>query len=456
MPTKYLLLIILILLVAGCSPSIELKDQKRIEEMENSLKYELLNAWYPISLDTVYGGFLSDFTYDWQAYGPQNKMLVTQSRHVWTASQAAMFYEEDSYLRIAEQGFYFLRDKMWDKTYGGFYMLRDRKGESIPLIYGDEKRVYGSSFAIYALTTYFSMSGDSSALNLAKKTFLWIDRYNHDSEYKGYFDHTTRDGSWQVKNGLKTVAFDSITIGYKDFNSSIHLLESFTALYKVWPDSMLRERLLEMFFLIRDVMIHEKGYLILYWTRDWKPVSFRDSSDAVRKKNYYLDHVSFGHDVETAYLLLEASHVLGLPSDIRTLELAKKMVDHALIKGWDNKKGGFYYDGYYFDNAGSFSIINEEKSWWVQAEGLNTLLLMAKLFPQEKKYYHTFKKQWEYINKYLIDHKHGGWYVSGLDKSPGERKGDKAFIWKANYHDMRALINCIKMLNSEYDLVQAH
>ena len=187
----------------------------------------------------------------------------------------------------------------------------------------------------------------------------------------------------------------------------------------------------------------------LFFERDWTPVSLRDSSAAVRQANWYFDHVSFGHDVETAYLMLEASLVLGRAADAKTLAIAKKMVDHSIANGWDVENGGFYDAGYYFDDSDSITIISDVKTWWVQAEGLNALLLMAKLFPQEKKYHDAFIKQWAYIKEYLIDHEHGGWYAEGLDKSPHQRRASKASEWKVNYHDTRALLNCIKMLDGD-------
>ncbi|MDZ7292215.1 MAG: AGE family epimerase/isomerase [candidate division KSB1 bacterium] len=420
--------------------------------METSLRDELLNVWYPVSRDSDYGGFLCDFTYDWKPQGRHHKMIVTQARHVWTTSQAARFYKDDRYRRIAEHGFHFLKDKMWDDRYGGFYMLRDRKGGPVDYSYQDEKRAYGNAFAIYALASYYAMSGDTSALNLAQKTFAWLEKHSHDPEYGGYFDQMARDGSWLRKN--RTQAWDSPSIGWKNQNSSIHLLEAFTELYRVWPDSLLRQRLVEMLKVIRDTIVTPQGYLTLFLKRDWTPVSFRDSSEAIRRANYYYDHVSFGHDVETAYLLLEASHVLGLKSDTITLAVAKKMVDHALANGWDEQNGGFYEAGYYFPGSDTLAIINAAKTWWVQAEGLNALLLMAKLLPQEKKYGEAFRKQWAYINKYLIDHEHGEWYEEGLDMSPGQRKAPKARDWKVNYHNGRALMNCIKMLKSEHELLR--
>ncbi len=54
--------------------------------------------------------------------------------------------------------------------------------------------------------------------------------------------------------------------GYKDQNSSIHLLEALTALYEVWKDPLVRERLQEMLFLIRDTIITRRGNLGLFFT----------------------------------------------------------------------------------------------------------------------------------------------------------------------------------------------
>jgi mannobiose 2-epimerase len=445
---------ILLLIFSGCTSTIIDENQKLLDEIDNSLKSEILDIWYPLAVDRMNGGFLSDFTYDWKPNGPQNKMLVTQTRHVWTASQAAMFYDNDRYKKIAEHGFHFLKEKMWDEIYGGFYMLRTPEGRPIDRLYQDEKRAYGIAFAIYALATYYEMSGDTIALELAQKSFLWLDEHSHDPEYKGYFDQMKKDGTWVSRAGSDIRMFDSASVHWKDQNSSIHLLEAFTELYKVWQDNLLRERLMEMLGLIRDTITTENGYLTLFLERDWTPVSFRDSSNAVREAKYFFDHVSFGHDVEAAYLMLEASNVLGLESDATALTIAKKMVDHALANGWDNEYGGFYDAGYYFTNSDTCTIINNEKTWWVQAEGLNALLLMSKLFPDEKKYDNAFKKQWEYIKKYLIDHEYGGWYWFGLDKNPERQKAAKGSDWKVNYHNTRALMNCIKMLKSEYELIK--
>ena len=416
--------------------------------MENSIKTELLNKWYPQSRDTIYGGFFSTYTYDFKLTGSQDKMIVSQARHIWTNAKAATAYpEEKHYLESAGHGFKFLRDVMWDKAHGGFHTLVDRQGNVIST-WSEEKTAYGNSFGIYGLAAYYMSSKDTSALNLAKKAFIWLEQHSHDPVHKGYFQHMKKDGTpIQRPDTIPSTA----ETGYKDQNNSIHLLEAFTELYQIWPDTLVRARLEEMLYLVRDVITTEKGYLTLFFLPDWTPVTFRDSSEAVIMKHHGLDHVSFGHDVETAFLMLEASHVLGIENDTTTLRIAKKMVDHALRNGWDDSVGGFYDEGYYFEGEDKVRIIRDTKNWWAQAEGMNALLLMSQLFPNdEMQYYEKFKKMWSYIDTYLIDHEYGDWYGGGLDKEPDQKTKLKGHIWKATYHHYRALENCVKMLRKEH------
>jgi mannobiose 2-epimerase len=416
-------------------------------EMENSIRNELLNKWYPQSVDSTYGGFLSTYTYDFKPTGPQDKFIVTQARHTWSTAKAAELYPEKKYyIKCSEIGFHFLRDVMWDKTNGGFYNLVTRDGK-VKSNSKAAKEAYGNAFAIYALAAYYHASGDTGALSLAKKAFLWLEKHSHDPVYKGYFQHLEIDGTPIVRDVKVASTSD---LGYKDQNSSIHLLEAFTELYGVWKDELVKERLQEMLLLVRDKMAGQKGYLSLFFTPDWTPVSFKDSTEAAILRHKNLDHVSFGHDVETAYLMLEASHVLGLKNDRITLAAGKRMVDHSLKNGWDNKIGGFYNEGYYFKNKLTMTIIFDSKNWWAQAEGMNTLLLMADHFPNDQMhYYGKFKQLWKYTQTYLIDHINGDWYEEGLDKEPQRKTALKGHIWKGTYHHFRALSNCVSRLKAK-------
>ena len=403
---------------------------------------QLLAAWYPAAIDRDSGGFFSDLDDRFQPAGPQHKMIVTQARHVWANARAAAFYHDRRYLPAAAHGVAFLRDVMWDRQDGGFYWLVTRAGVPIPERDGRlVKQAYGEAFGIYGLATYYEVSHDRAALALAQRAFRWLDRHAHDPVQGGYFNYMERDGT-------------PLRAGYgetppKDQNSSIHLLEAFTQLYRVWPDPTVRARLAELLHLVRDVIRVDPGTLTLFSTADWQPISYRDSSEAVRKAHESFDHVSYGHNVETAYLMLEAADALGQPNDPATLRAGKQMVDHALRTGWDTAVGGFYDRGYYFRDRPGITIIADTKNWWAQAEGLNTLLLMADLFPRDSmRYQQAFLKEWTYVDRFLIDHEHGGWFEGGLDKEPQRRTGPKAHIWKAAYHDSRALMNVIARLRT--------
>ena len=436
---------LMILIAISCSQ--EKKEEKSDEkttlakEIEDSFKQGLVEVWYPLVLDSVHGGFLSDFNYRWEPDGAQNKMIVTQARHLWTCAKVAEFYHEDaSYTDYASHGFKFLKDVMWDQEFGGFYTLVSRQGAVKTDGQGNiMKNAYGNAFGIYGLAAYHKLSGDQQALDLARQAFYWLDQHSHDPSHGGYFHFLERDGTPLVSG--------QGNVPPKDQNSTIHLLEAFTELYQVWPDSTLRDRLHELLLLVRDTITTEKGYMNLFFKEDWTPVSYRDSTEDVRAANFNLDHVSFGHDVETAYLLMEASEALGIEDDDKTLSKGKVMVDHALNYGWDQQVGGLYDGGYYFKEEAALTVVKDTKVWWAQAEALNTLLIMADLYPEdEMQYFEKFKMLWGYIQTNLIDAEHGGWYGGGLDKEPESKSGAKGQIWKGNYHTARSMMNCIKML----------
>ena len=422
-----------------------------LNEMIEAVGKNLLERWYPLAVDEINGGYFTNISHNWKVEPEHPKMIVTQARQVWTAAKAAMMFDNETYAWAAKHGFAFLRNFMWDKSFGGFYQMRTYKGETSDYLgFYDEKRTYGNAFAIYALAALFELTKDEEVLNFTKESFKWIEDHAFDPKFKGYFQFLTREGKvFDQNSSYKTKAYDDIEQGYKDQNSSIHLLEAYTELYNVWHDEVLREKLFELLILIRDTITTQKGHMNLFFEYDWTPVSFRNSTKDVREKNYRLDHVSFGHDYETAFLMLEASYALGLKNDLETLVVAKRMVDHAIVNGWDSENGGFFEAGYYFANENNCTIIQSTKNWWSQAEGLNVLLIMSKIFPENKIYHDYFIKQWDYIKNYLLDNENGDWFEGGLDKEPHFKNGGKGHIWKAAYHTGRALMNCIKILSHD-------
>lgn len=424
-------------------------DDVHPEELMQLLTEGILHRWYPLVIDKECGGYFTNVAYDWTLPPEQEKMIVSQARHIWTLSKVSEFFGGAvEYEEMALHGFPFLRNKMWDGEYGGFYQIRNREG-GVSDVRGwrEEKRAYGNAFAVYALAALYKKTRKPEVLEFTQTAFNWIEKHSYDPNLRGYFQFITREGKpFNTSSKYKTIALDGNELGFKDQNSSIHMLEAFTELHHVWKDPLVHERLKSLLELIRDTMVAEQGYLQLFFHDDWTPVSFRDSSDEEREANFGLDHVSFGHDYETAFLMLEASHALGLTDDTRTLAIGKKMLDHAMNFGWDDEVGGFYDGGYYFKGSDTCTIVKNTKNWWAQAEALNALLLFSKIFPDEHRYAEYFRRQWKYVKSYIIDEKNGDWFEGGIDKEPHFRTGLKSHMWKCTYHTGRSLMNCITMI----------
>ena len=424
-------------------------ERELVTQFSEALADGIVRRWYPLVIDKECGGYFTNMNFDWSLPSEQEKMIVTQARHIWTLSKLSAFMKtNEKFLPMATHGYEFLRDHMWDGQYGGFYQIRNRVGGMSDVnMWRDEKRAYGCAFAIYGLAALARESGNAEVLGLAQRAYRWVEEHSFDPKSGGYFQFLTREGKpFDRSSSYATKASDANEVGFKDQNSSIHLLEAYTELFHVWKSPELRKQLEGLLVLIRDTIVSKEGCLRLFFHPDWTPVSFRDSSAEERKKHFGLDHVSFGHDYETAFLMLEASFALGLADDVKTLAVAKRMLDHALRYGFDESVGGFYDGGYYFKGDSHCSVVQGTKNWWAQAEGLNALLLFSRIFPEEKKYEEYFRRQWNYVKSYILDPVNGDWYEGGIDKEPQFKTGPKSHIWKCTYHTGRALMNCIQIL----------
>src|SRR5437764_10975291 len=114
------LLFLPVVIVVGCSLTSFAADPLR-DEVERSLRINILEVWFPRIIDKENGGFLCDFNADWKPAGQQLKTNVYQARALWTASQAARRYPSDArYADAARHGFKFLQQNMWDSERGGW------------------------------------------------------------------------------------------------------------------------------------------------------------------------------------------------------------------------------------------------------------------------------------------------------------------------------------------------
>ena len=268
-------------------------------DVETNLKDQVLANWFPRAIDANHGGFTQNFNEDWSPASGGTKGIVYESRLTWTAAQAATRFPEKApeYTQAANHGLRFLANKMWDPQFGGFYWAVDQDGNPARGRGGSDgatKQEYGNAFAMYAAAAVYKLNHDPEALDLVQKGFNWYDEHGHDAEHRGYFEILTVEG----KPNLTAVPAVGGAAGEKSMNSSVHMLEALTEIYRIWPDPNVRARLQEMFELVRDKIANEDGYLTLFFTSDWTP-----------KKN----EDSYGHDVEAAYLLIDAAEALRHP-----------------------------------------------------------------------------------------------------------------------------------------------
>jgi mannobiose 2-epimerase len=373
-------------------------------------------------------------TRDWSLRPDENVFLAYQARMTWTAAAFAQYspVNRDEFVGYARHGIEFLDRTLRDRDFGGFYWILDPAGRLDPKL-GDDKQVYGLAFVIYAASKVRQVCGDDLALKVANDAFDWLEQHAHDPKHGGYFEALRRDGTpihSGEPNALTGQDKDALGVPYggKSTNTHIHVLEALTALSKVDKRDIIKERLREVFLIFRDQLVAEPGALYVQTTQDWRPTSTEDS---------------FGHDVEAAYLIVEAAHALGLADDPKAWQVARLLVDHALKWGWDSQNGGFYDKARGFEAQAS----DQRKIWWNAAESVNTLLLMHwKYADRTDRYWTAFVRLWNFTESHLLDPVHGGWYQQ--TSRSGRLIGDsgKANQWKANYHTSRALINAVKLL----------
>jgi mannobiose 2-epimerase len=414
-------------------PSIEEVRQLRLK-ITRLLEAELTGHWYPNALDKELGGFHQNFARDWTPRPDDNRFLVYQARMTWTAAAYAEFNatRRDEYIGYARAGIEYLDRVMRDTERGGFSWVLDLQGK-VDAKLGDEKHVYGTAFVLYAASKAFEVTRDPRALQVARDTFDWLEGHAHDPEHGGYFEAFRRDGTpiliWD-ENAPISRRLDRLGTyyGFKSMNSHIHLLEALAEFQKIEKSALAKTRLAEVHAIVRDRIAAEPGGLNLYLTRQWQATPAHDS---------------FGHDIETAFLLVEAAHALGVPDEPKTLHMARRLVDHALEWGWDTEHGGFYYKGEAFGGE----AFDQHKDWWTQAEGWNALLLMhLKFGATTDRYWQAFRKEWAFIEGHLIDPEHGGWYMETSREGKLLGDGRKASQWKANYHTARAMMGVATML----------
>ncbi|RJP25141.1 MAG: N-acylglucosamine 2-epimerase [Candidatus Omnitrophota bacterium] len=392
--------------------------------LERILLENIIPFWHPQVIDADFGGYRLNHDKDGKWKGRGNKGIVTQARTVWFYSRLINSdYAKPEYLDAARYGFNFLSEKMWDKQYGGFYWEVDSAGA---VMTKPDKHLYGQAFALYALSEFAKASGDRSVEEFSRKLYDFLEFYAHDSLNGGYHESFRRD--WFTLP-ITINNYMSVPPNLKLMNTHLHLMEALTTHYLVTKAQTVRERLIELIFIESNSVVRKNlGACTDKYNPNWIPL---------RGPSY--DRVSYGHDVENVWLLIDACKAVGI-SNGPFMDLYHTLFGYSLQFGFDQKNGGFY-------DSGAFRTVADrrDKVWWVQAEGLVAALKMYQL-TGESVYANCYLQTLDWLVKKQVDWENGDWHSTVSED--GTPSGDKAGLWKSPYHNGRAVLECLEIIKT--------
>ncbi|HTQ64423.1 MAG TPA: AGE family epimerase/isomerase [Puia sp.] len=376
----------------------------------------ILNYWMQYSPDSVNGGFYGSIDNNNHPDPEAPKGIVLNSRILWTFSAAYNQTNDGKYLQFAESAFHYIVDYFVDRQFGGVYWTVDHKGEKL----NDRKQIYGLAFCIYGLSEYFKATEDQDAYQLAIKLYWLIEYYAYDQAHKGYLEAFTRE--WKNISDMRLSEKDANE--KKSMNTHLHIAEAYANLYQVWPDKKLKqqiENLLEVF--AHHIIDDASHHLHLFFDENW---------------NVKSNIISYGHDIEAAWLLQEIAEVIHHPGWMMAMRTMGIKIADAVVEGLD-EKGGLNYES----NNG---MLIKQKHWWPQAEAMIGFFNAYQL-TEDEKYLQQSLKSWEFTGKYIKDHQNGEWFW-GVHEDHSLMEGyEKAGLWKCPYHNARACMFIIRRID---------
>ena len=369
----------------------------------------ILNWWEKNTLDEENGGFIGQIDFDMTKHPEADKALVLNTRILLTYSAAYRFFKKPEYLKLADRAYNYVVEKFYDPKNVGVYWMVDKTGKPL----NTRNQIFGLAFAAAVLAEYYRATEKKEALDIAMKLFDSIEKHSLDPKYNGYLDAFSQD--WAVLQDMRLSPTDKNEP--KTMNTHLHILIGYACLYRVHKDERVGKALKNLIQLFFDKIIDtERGALNLFFDVDWTHKS---------------DNDSYGHDMETSWLLWDAVNVLGDEEIIKKARpIVIKMVEHSLKCGYD-KDGGLMLGGK------DENVSDPNKCWWGQTETV-IALLNAYQMTKEEKYLDDALLTWDFCKKYLIDHKDGEWHgkVSKDDHTPFTDEV-KAGAWKCPYHNSR-------------------
>ncbi|HVZ97772.1 MAG TPA: AGE family epimerase/isomerase [Chitinophagaceae bacterium] len=377
----------------------------------------ILSFWQEYATDHEFGGFYGRMDNSNHVFNNAPKGAVLNARILWAFSAAYNLTANESYLESATRAFEYFINYFIDGKNGGVYWTIDYQG--FPL--DTRKQIYALSFAVYGLSEYYLAAKSEEAKQAAIRMYDAIVMHSYDLTNGGYIEALSAD--WKPLHDLRLSEKDANE--KKSMNTHLHVLEGFANLYRSWADEVLKKRiagLIHIFF--EHIIDPETHHLKLFFDEEWHSKS---------------RIISYGHDIEAAWLILEAVEIIGDPVLMNQAKIAAIQMANAAAEGLDTD-GGLWYEY----NSDSKHWIREKHSW-PQAESMIGFFNAWQITGQEK-YLQISLDSWTFIQKFILDKANGEWFW-GITQNYSIMNEDKVGLWKCPYHNSRACIELIKRIH---------
>ena len=347
--------------------------------------------------------------------------LVLQSRLLWSFSAAYNHTHNKIYLSFAHTAYKQLITQFYDKQYGGMFWSVHPNGTPA----STKKQAYGIAFSMYGLSAYYEVTKDQAALDKAAELYSCLEKYFYDPVHGGYIECLGNDFS--VIEDVRLSDKDQNAI--KSMNTHLHVIEAYAKLYTVLPTQDVKQsvtQLLDIFeqHIIDPITFQQK----LFFQNDWTSTN---------------DLVSYGHDIEAAWLLQEAAVIIKDTLSIeKFIKFAQAMASEVAA---NLSPEGAVYNDYHTHTK----VLDKGIDWWPQAEAMVGFLNAFENSGTTFYLQHSLTS-WAVIQNQFKDARFGEWYW-GYDASGNLLRKEKAGFWKCPYHNSRA---CIEVANRIDQLLQ--
>jgi len=378
------------------------------EKMLFHLKNEMIPFWMRLE-DIEHGGcygFMDEFgNIDKTA----DKSVLLLCRNLWFFSSAARVLHDTQVVQIADRYYSYLQTHFLDRENGGVYYILtyDNKVKS------NIKNVYFQSFAIYALSEYAMLTHSEQARQAAMELFDYIE-----SMFR------TKNGYREQLDGENVLA-DKGCVCPRTMNAVLHIIEAYTNLVKATKDERVASALRNLLRLVADKIYNpQEKRLDVFFDENYKSLC---------------DYQSYGHDIESAWLLREAATVvqdkvikrkIGAISDALTESVYQRaFIEQSVVNECVN------------------GIVDTDRIWWVQAESVTGFYKAYKATGQEK-YRLASERIFHNIEQSFIG-KHGEWHWLITAEGKTDESLPLAGAWKCPYHNGRMYLEIIKEQRDE-------